>query len=106
MVLIALPKEEYSRRAIHFMSSKNYNIISQTETSITFEDGRDYNTIILILGILFLLIGAIIYYLLSKKHTVIMTFSEAPGGVNLESSTNTTRSLKDTQDFLMSLPKP
>jgi hypothetical protein len=105
MVLIALTKDECSRRAVQFMSTKNYTMISQTETSISFDDGKDINTGILILGILFLLIGAILYYLLAKKHTLIVTFNEVSGGVNVESSTNTTKSLKDAQDFLMTLPK-
>jgi len=88
------------------MTAKNYTIISQTDTSISFEDGKQINTILLILGILFLLIGAVIYYLLATKHKTTITFNEVPGGVNVETSTNTTQSLRDAQDFLMSLPKP
>ena len=106
MVLVALSREECSSRAVRFMTAKNYTIISQTDTSISFEDGKEINTILLILGILFLLIGAIIYYLLATKHKITITFNEVSGGVNVENSTNTTQSLRDAQDFLMSLPKP
>ena len=106
MVLVTSGKDEVSQKALDFMTTKDYKLISQTESSITFENGRNCSTGILIILIIFLLIGAIIYYFLAKKHTITVTFIEAAGGTNVECSTNTTESLKDSQDFLRALPKP
>lgn len=42
MVLVTLTKEEVARRAMQFMLTRDYKVISRTESPITFEDGRDY----------------------------------------------------------------
>jgi len=109
MVLVALGKDDVSQRAIEFMSNKDYKLISQTESSITFEDGKDFNKWIMILLVLFLLLGAIIYYLLAKRHNVTVTVNRATVrdyvGAQVECSTNSSKSLRDSHDFLRSLPK-
>jgi len=106
VVLVGLTKEEVSRRAIQFFGDMGYNMISRTEESIVFEDGRDISMVTLILGTIFLLFPAILYYLLANKHMVNVTIREVSGGVNVECSTNTTGALSDGQDFLTSLSAP
>jgi hypothetical protein len=89
---------------MQFFSTKNYQVISTTESSISFEDGKDMSTGLLILDSLFLLIGAILYYLLSKRHMITVTYSELPDGTtSVNCSTNSSKTLKDAQDFLQTL---
>ncbi len=100
LVQVNLQKDEVHQKAVQFFSGKNYTIISTTESSITFEDGKDISTGLLVLGIFFLLIGAILYYLLAKKHQVTITYSEITNGTNVNCSTNSSKALKHSQDFL------
>lgn len=85
---------------MQFMTTNNYNLISQTETTMTFKDGKDINIVLLILGILFLLIGAILYYLLANTHTITVTITETPKGIEVECATNTTEALKTANNYL------
>ncbi|MHA2061629.1 MAG: hypothetical protein ACW963_04985 [Candidatus Sifarchaeia archaeon] len=106
MVQVQLRGQEIHQRAMQFFSAKNYKVISTTESSITFEDGKDMSTVLLILGILFLLIGAILYYLLSKRHMITVTYSELQDGTtNVNCSTNSSKTLKDSQDFMQTLAR-
>ena len=77
--------------------------MSQTDTQIVFEDGRDFKTGWMIIGILFLLIGALLYYFMAKKHTVTIIIGERDSSTNVEVITNTRRSLTDGNAFLTSL---
>jgi hypothetical protein len=72
---------------------------------LVFEDGKDLNTALLVLGILFLLIGAVLYYLLSKRHTVTVTLNETDKGVEVTCGTNSSKAMQVANDFLQSLPK-
>ncbi len=103
LVQVNMQKDEVNQKAVQFFSSKNYSIISTTESSVAFEDGKDISTGILVLGILFLLIGAILYYLLAKKHQVTITYSEITNGTSVNCSTNSSKALKDSQDFLQTI---
>jgi len=57
----------------------------------------------LIVGILFLLIGALLYYFMANKHTVTVIINEREQGTNVETTTNTRKSLTDANAFLASL---
>lgn len=103
MVQSALTQAEVKTKANSSFSAKNYNLVSQTDTQLVYEDGRDVKAIWLILGILFLLIGAVLYYFLAKKHTVTVIISETEQGTNVETTTNTQKSLTDANAFLASL---
>ena len=104
MARTSLSKEAVTRRAAEHMAANNYKLVSETETIIVFEDGKDTKTWALVLLILFLLVGAIIYYLISKRHTVTVTISEIEGGTDVQCTTNSSKSLLDSNAFLRSLP--
>ena len=57
----------------------------------------------LIVGILFLLIGTLLYYFMANKHTVTVIINEREQGTNVETTTNTRKSLTDANAFLASL---
>jgi len=102
MVQSSLSLPEVKLKASSFFS-KEYTLVSQTDTHIVFEDGRDIKTGWLIVGILFLLIGALLYYFMAKKHTVTIIIGERDAGTNVEVITNTRQSLTDGNAFLASL---
>ena len=103
MVQSNLSLGEVKTKANTYFSSRNYSLVSQTDTQLVYEDGKDVKTIWLILGILFLLIGALLYYFMAKKHTVTVIISELDQGTNVETTTNTKESLTDANAFLASL---
>jgi len=103
--LFGLSKESVAQRAVQYMTARGYRLISRTESVLVFEDGKDLNVVILILGILFLLLGAIIYYLVSTKHTITVTISQTDKGTEVQCTTNTTGAMQIANDFLQSLPK-
>jgi hypothetical protein len=103
MVITRLSREDASTKAIQFMASQNYKVVSKSDTTIVFEDGKDFNTGILILGILFLLIGAILYYLLATKHSITITMSDAETGLNVQCTTSTQKSMLTANQFLQTV---
>lgn len=104
MVITSLSKELATQRAIQHMAAKEYKLVSQTEEMLVFEDGKNISTGWLILGILFLFIGAIIYYLIAKKHTITVMITETDIGTKVQCTTNTTKSLMESNIFINSLP--
>ena len=105
MVLVTTPlsKEIVTQRAVQHMSAKEYYLISKTETTLVFEDGKDIDNVLLFLGILFFLIGALLYYFLAKRHTITMTINETDSGTNVQCTTNTSKSMLESNTFLESL---
>ena len=103
MVITSLSRELATQRAIQHMAAKDYNLVSKTEEMLVFEDGKDISTGWLIVGILFLLIGAILYYIIAKKHTITVTITEADSGTKVQCATNTTKSMMESNTFLNSL---
>jgi len=103
MVTVELSKEDVNERAIQFMASNDYKLISRSDNMLSFEDGKDMKTWLLVLGILFLLIGAIIYYLMSKRHSITITISETSDGTKVTSTTNTQKSMLIANEFINTL---
>ena len=102
MVQSSLSPDEVKTKANLFFS-KNYKLVSQTDTQFVYENGKDIDAIILIIGVLFLLIGAILYYFLAKTHSVTVIVSERANGSNVEVISTTQKSLTDGNAFLASL---
>ena len=80
-----------------------YSIVSKTDSVIIFEDGRDFNAMLMILAVLFLFLGAIIYYFMSQKHSIQLTFTESVDGLNVNCLTSTEKALKDSLQFLSTI---
>lgn len=85
------------------MAAKNYKLVSRSENMLVFEDGKDTKTWLLILGILFLLIGAIIYYVMATRHTITVTMSTNADGTQVLTTTNTQKSMLTSTEFLSTL---
>ena len=103
MVITKLSPEEVNEKAMQHMAAKDYKLISRSEGMLVFEDGKDLNTWILILGILFLLIGAIVYYLMATKHKITFVISETADGTQVQGTTSTQKSMLVSTEFLNSL---
>lgn len=103
MVITSLSKEIVAEKAIKHMAAKEYKLINKTDTTLVFEDGKDIDTVILILGIIVFLIGAILYYFLSKRHTITIAMSDTDSGTNVQCTTNTSKSMLESTSFLGSL---
>jgi len=82
------------------MAAKDYKLVSRSEGMLVFEDGKDLKTWLLILGILFLFIGAIIYYLMATKHKITLTISETADGTQVQGTTSTQKSMLVSTEFL------
>jgi hypothetical protein len=102
MIQSSLSLPEVKSKAGSFFSP-NYTLVSQTDTQIVFEDGRDIRFGWMLLGLAFLLIGGLFYYFMAKKHTVTIIIGERDVGTNVEVITNTHQSLTDGSAFLTSL---
>ena len=102
MVITTLSPNEVSEKAIQHMAARDYKLVSRSEGMLVFEDGKEINTGLLILGILFLLIGAIIYYLIATKHTITLTISATADGTQVQGTTNTQKSMLDSTELLNS----
>lgn len=103
MVVTNLTPEMVNEKAIQHMAARDYKLVSRSEGMLVFEDGKDLKTWLLILGILFLLIGAIIYYLMATKHTITITISTIADGTQVQSTTNTQKSMLVSSEFLNTL---
>jgi len=103
LVTTSLSKELVTQKAIQHMAAKDYNLISQTDDMLVFEDGKNISTGWLILGIFLLLIGAIIYYIMAKRHTITVTLTGIDDGTRVLCATNTTKSMMESNLFLASL---
>ena len=69
-----------------------------------FNGGRDINNTILVITLLFFIVGGVLYYLLSKTHTITVTLMETVNGLNVSLNGNTVLSssiAKDYQDTLV-----
>lgn len=103
MVTTGLAPKEVRKKAMVQLGAGDYSLISQSEDMLVFEGGKDISMGWMILGLLFLLIGAIIYYLLAKNHKIIVNINELETGSNVECISNTSKSRKDADGFLNSL---
>ena len=103
MVITSLSTEEVSQKAIQQMAAQDYKLVSRSEGMLVFEDGKDIKTWLLIVGIFFLLIGAIIYYMIATKHIITLTMSVTAEGTQVQGTTNTQKSMLVYTQFLNSL---
>lgn len=68
-----------------------------------FNAGKDINNIILVFGTLFFFVGAILYYLLAKTHSISISFIEDSGGIGVQTSASTEKAEIIADEFLDSL---
>ena len=99
-----MSREEIGKISTDYLAKKNFILKSRTPNQLVFIGGRDINITILVLSFLFFIIGGVIYYLLSKTHTITVSLSETVNGLNVSVNGTTafSRSIaKNYQDMLV-----
>lgn len=93
-----------SRATTHFGAS-NYTILTQTESSIIVQDGKDINwPLFIFLLICITLIGAIIYWVVVKTNQIVINFTPVNGYLEVIATGNTTKAQAQALAFMNSLP--
>lgn len=99
-----LTKDEVAPKAIEYFSARNYNIASQTENSIVFQDGKKINwALFLFLFICVLGLGALVYWIVVKEHQVVLQFKSVDDYLIVTATGNSNKSQSTASEFL-SLP--
>ena len=104
MVKVSISREEIAKTSTDYLAKNNFILKSRTQNQLVFTGGRDINLVLLVLSFLFLLIGGVLYYLLSKTHTITVSLVETVNGLNVSVNGTTafSRSIaKNYQDMLV-----
>jgi plastocyanin domain-containing protein len=93
-----------SRVTTHF-GATNYTILTQTESSIVVQNGKDINWPLFIFLLLCItLIGGIIYWAVAKTRQIVVNFTAADGFLEVSATGNTKKAQAHAAAFLTSLP--
>jgi hypothetical protein len=103
MIKVNLSREELKKISTNYMSKKGYLVKSISENQIIFTGGKDIDNTILILAFLILLIGGILYYVLSKTHTITINFTDVTTGLQINAVGSTKYSISIAEDFMDNL---
>lgn len=96
---------EVKQRASDTFSALGYSTKTSSETQITYEDGRDVNWLYFVLLLICILVGAIIYYfIVCKKHEIILNVRAEGQGSEVTISSTTPKSSMDANNFINQLP--
>ncbi len=86
---LEMPAKEAFTEIQHCIGTANYNVKSIVPNqSIIAEGGKSFSWAIMILLILFLLIGALIYFLACQRNSITATISETKTGCSLALTSN------------------
>ena len=99
MVKVSMSREEIGKISTDYLAKKNFILKSRTPNQLVFNGGRDINNTILVLSFLFFIIGGVLYYLLSKTHTITVSLSETDNGLNVSVNGTTALSSSIAKDF-------
>jgi uncharacterized membrane protein YagU involved in acid resistance len=100
-----LKKTDLISQANARMGASNFTVLTQTESSIVFQGGKDINWFLFVLLLCLVVVGAIIYYVVSKNSQVIVNWSQTNGALEVTASGNTKKAQAVASSFLNSLPK-
>jgi hypothetical protein len=101
----SLKPYEVKQRASDLFSALGYSTKTSSENQIVYEDGRDVNWLYFVLLLLCVLVGAIIYYfIVCKKHEVIINVRAEGQGSEVTVSSTTSKSSMDSNNFINQLP--
>ena len=103
MVRVGFSREELEDISIDYMSRKGYTLKIKNENQLLFTDGKEFNSTLLVLLFLMLLVGGFIYYLLAKTHKISVSISDVSGGLYVSAAGTTQASNVVAVDFLESL---
>jgi len=86
---LEMPAKEAFTEIQHCIGTANYNVKSIVPNqSIIAEGGKSFSWAIMILLILFLLVGALIYFLACQRNSITATISETKTGCSLALTSN------------------
>ncbi len=86
---LEMPAKEAFTEIQHCIGTANYNVKSIVPNqSIIAEGSKSFSWAIMIILILFLLIGALIYYLACQRNSITATISETKTGCSLALTSN------------------
>jgi hypothetical protein len=105
MVKTSLSRDKIATKTINYMAQKNFNLVSRTEYQLVFTGGKDINIVFLVFSILFFIVGGILYYLLSKTHSITVSIIETTDGFDVQTNSSTDLSNGTADEFLKILEK-
>lgn len=100
----SLSKAEIRTRATAHFSAANYTIATESDTSMVFNGGKAISWVLFIFLLLCIIVGAIIYYVVSKQHQAVLNISPANGQFDVTGTGNTAKAQKVVSGFIASLP--
>lgn len=100
-----LKKTDVISHANAQMGASNYTILTQTEGSIVFQGRKDINWVLFVFLLLCVLVGAIVYYVVSKNSQIVVNWAQTNGTLEVSASGNTKKAQAVASSFLNSLPK-
>lgn len=103
MVKTSLSRDQIATRTIKYMAQKNFNLASRSDYQLVFTGGRDINVLFLVFWILFFLVGGILYYLLTKTHSITVSIIETADGTDVQINASTDLSNRVANKFLKML---
>ena len=101
MVKTSRSGEEIREISIEYLTRKKFYLNTNSQNQLVFTDGKEINnTVLILLFLLFFLVGGLLYYLLSKTHTISVNLVETFNGliVNIDGNTELSRSI--AEEFL------
>jgi hypothetical protein len=103
MAKVSYSLEELENISMEYMTKKGYNLKTKSENQLVFTGGRDINNTILLLSFLIFFVGGLLYYFLSKTHTISIEFVKLEDGLNVNVFGSTQTSGRIAENFMESL---
>jgi len=100
----SLSKADIRTRASSHFAAANYTIATESDTSIVFNGGKAINWVLFVFLLLCILIGGIIYYVVSKQHQAVLSIAPADGQFEVTGTGNTNKAQQVINGFIASLP--
>ena len=96
-----MDKEEITERAISFLGKRYYALTVRTDDMLVFQDDlRDYDSFMLfILFVFFFIAPGILYYLLSPKRQITVSYATVNGDLVVTVSGNARQAKNIAQEF-------
>jgi len=101
----SLSKTEIRTRAHAHFGAANYTIATESDTSIVFNGGKAINwPLFVFLLVCIVMVGAIVYYVVSKQHQAVLNITPADGQFEVTGTGNTSKAQQVVNGFISSLP--
>jgi uncharacterized membrane protein YagU involved in acid resistance len=93
--------------ACKYFHNAGYSVHSQTEASVTFQNGKDITwTAVALLFFFTIIIGTVLYLILVKRRQIVLTFMPLDGHFDILAAGNTLKAQETAAAYLKTLPRP